>query len=103
MASACRSTSTASEPDNEPKKKRLKPAQAERLSDDSTEGRLSRTEEAEAFMGSLLDTYFGSVTAEQPVVRLASLRARFERAGRRPRQLDPMTEVSASSMTLPMG
>lgn len=61
--------------------------------DSTPEGRLSLSEETEAVLGSLLDTYVRTSTWSLPLLEWNRLQDRFERAGRRPRQLDIMTET----------
>lgn len=63
------------------------------LSDDSPDGRLTLSQETNALLASLMDSYLDSASFAGPLVNWANLRMRFERAGRRPHQLDPMTET----------
>lgn len=63
------------------------------LSNDSAQGRLVVQEESSGVLASLMDTFLDTATFAIPVVNWANLRMRFERAGRRPSQLDPMTET----------
>lgn len=64
------------------------------LSINSVDGRLALSEESSGLLAHLVESYLASSTFSPPLVKWASLRDRFDRAGRRPRQLDPFTEVS---------
>lgn len=63
------------------------------LSDHTAQGRLLVVEESSGVMASLMDQFLDSMTFGIPIVHWANLRSRFERAGRRPNQLDPTTET----------
>lgn len=54
-------------------------------------------------MADLLEMYAKLGGFRKPLLRMAPIQERFERAGRRPRQLDPMTEVRRPALRMCKG
>lgn len=70
------------------------------LAESSAQGRLTLTEECEAVMSELMDSYAVLGGACKPLVNINRLRTQFEQAGRRPRQMAPLSEVRTFTLML---